>query len=259
MGEGVNDRGLSRKHILEAVEGSLKRLNVDYIDIYQMHAPDYETSIEETLIAMEYLVSKGKVRYIGCSNFSAWQICKALWISETKKVAKIASVQAMYNILSRRAEQELLPFCYFENVGVFVYNPLAGGLLTGKYLEKEKIQEGTRFTKKTSFGKDTYRNRYWNKENLCAIKEISNIAAIAGVDMVKIALGWLLSNQTVTSVIVGASSISQFTHNINSLGWQPSPEEIEIFDKLWVKLRGVAPHYNRLHYHSKYLGQVGPE
>ncbi|HKP87355.1 MAG TPA: aldo/keto reductase, partial [Blastocatellia bacterium] len=133
MGEGPNDVGLSRKHILSAIEASLRRLQTDYVDLYQVHAPDPETPIDETLRALDSIVESGKARYVGCSNFQAWQLCKALWTSDRLGLSRFDSVQPRYNLLYREIEHELLPLCSDQGVGVIVYNPLAGGFLTGKH------------------------------------------------------------------------------------------------------------------------------
>ncbi len=240
VGEGPNDRGLSRKHIMKAIEDSLRRLQTDYIDLYQMHAPDYDTPIDESLRAMDDLVRQGKVRYVGCSNFAAWQVCKALWIADTKTLSRVICNQVMYNLLARRLEQELLPFCSSEGVGLIAYNPLAGGLLTGKHKKGEPPKEGTRFAKR-----DRYMKRYWYDQNFDAIEELSAVARRAGRIIIELALGWILGNPMVTATIVGVSSLSQLEQNLKSLDWRPSQEEITACDSIWEKLQGVAPQYNR--------------
>jgi len=136
IGPSVNDIGLSRKHIMDAVEHSLRRLGTDYIDIYYAHFPDCTTPIDETLCAMDDLVHHGKVRYIACANFTAWQLCKALWMSDIRGLARLDCISPPYNLITRDIEYELLPLCASERVGVCVFNPLAGGLLTGKALPK---------------------------------------------------------------------------------------------------------------------------
>jgi aryl-alcohol dehydrogenase-like predicted oxidoreductase len=146
MGPDANDQGLSRKHILHACEQSLRRLGTDYIDLYQVHAPDAETPVEETLGALDTLVQHGKVRYIGCSNFPAWQLGNALWASDTHGLARFDCVQPRYNLLFRMIEDELLPLCRAHGVGVIAYNPLAGGVLTGRYEPGQEAEEGSRFT-----------------------------------------------------------------------------------------------------------------
>src|SRR2546423_532377 len=146
VGSGPNDQGGSRKHIVQAIEGSLRRLQTDYIDLYQMHSPDHETPIDETLSALDDLVHSGKVLYIGCSNFPAWELCKALWTSDKLGLARFDSVQPRYNLLFRQIEAELLPLAMDQGIGVISYNPLAGGLLTGRYQPGQAPEEGSRFT-----------------------------------------------------------------------------------------------------------------
>jgi aryl-alcohol dehydrogenase-like predicted oxidoreductase len=162
VGPGPNDQGASRRHILDAVEGSLRRLQTDYIDLYQLHWPDTETPLEETMRALDDLVRWGKVRYVGCSNFEAWRLCKALWVSDRLGLSRFESVQPQYNLLARGIERELLPFCVEEGVGVMAYNPLAGGLLTGKYRPDQPPPKGTRFALGNPTG-SLYRGRYWHE------------------------------------------------------------------------------------------------
>src|SRR5437588_5185863 len=158
VGSGPNDKGGSRKHIVQAIEGSLRGLQTDYIDLYQMHFPDHETPIDETLRALDDLVHSGKVLYIGCSNYPAWELSKALWTSDKLGLARFDSVQPRYNLLARDIEAEMLPLCLDEGVGVIAYNPLAGGLLTGKHHRDEPPAENTRF----AVAGKLYRERYWN-------------------------------------------------------------------------------------------------
>jgi aryl-alcohol dehydrogenase (NADP+) len=173
-GPGPNDVGLSRKHIMKAIEDSLRRLKTDYIDIYYVHLPDYETPIEESLHALDDLVHQGKVRYIACSNFRAWQLCKALWVSDIQNLARFDCIQPPYNLITRDIEYELLPLCVGEGVGVCVYNPLSGGLLTGKHDPKKSPEKGTRFDLK-SIGK-MYYERYWLEANFEAVNRLKTIA-----------------------------------------------------------------------------------
>ncbi|HEX5322455.1 MAG TPA: aldo/keto reductase, partial [Capsulimonadaceae bacterium] len=162
MGPGANDEGLSRKHIIRACDESLRRLQTDYIDLYQSHATDPTTPIEETLKAFDDLVRAGKVRYIGCSNYPAWQLALALGVSERLNIARYDSVQPRYNLLFRMIEDELVPLCQAKGVGMIVYNPLAGGMLTGRYESLEKVEEGTRFSLGNGSGQ-MYQKRYWNE------------------------------------------------------------------------------------------------
>lgn len=203
MGPGANDTGTNRRHIMEAVHASLRRLQTDYIDLYQVHSQDPTTPIDETLRAMDDLVRSGEVRYIGCSNFSAWALAKALWTSDKLNITRFDSLQPRYNLLFREIERELLPVCAAEGVGVIVYNPLAGGLLTGKHPEQKPL-EGTRFALS-----DMYRERYWNERNHAAVARYRAIAEEHGIDPVTFAVAWTLANPTITSAIVGASRPEQ--------------------------------------------------
>ena len=144
MGEGPNDSGTSRHHILGEVENSLRRLDVDHIDLYLIHRPDQQTPIQETLEALDLLVRQGKVRYVGCSNFDAWQICEALWTSDRRNLDSLCCVQSLYNIVNRDPELELFPFCQQYGIGVMAYSPLARGVLSGKYADGEKYPDGSR-------------------------------------------------------------------------------------------------------------------
>src|SRR5438477_107355 len=170
VGKGPNDEGLSRRHILDAVEDSLRRLRTDFIDLYQPHSPDPDAPLEETLRALDDLVRQGKVRYLGCSNYPAWQVALALGHSARHGWSRFDCVQPRYNLLYREIEAELLPLCRDQGIGVIVYNPLAGGFLTGKYSTLEALSEGTRFT----LGKtgELYRERYWNQSQLEAVRQL---------------------------------------------------------------------------------------
>ncbi len=161
MGPDPNNQGASRKHIMAAAEASLRRLNTDYIDLYQIHAPDAETPIDETLSALDDLVHSGKVRYIGCSNYPTWEVCKALWTSDRLGLARFDCVQPRYNILFRHIEAELFPLVLDQGLGIISYNPLAGGLLTGRYQPGQTPSEGTRFTLYNAGW--LYQERYWKE------------------------------------------------------------------------------------------------
>lgn len=206
-------RGNSRRNIFHAVEGSLRRLGTDYIDLYQLHAPDPETPIDETLEALDDLVRSGKLRYVGCSNFLAYQVALALGRSEIRGNARFASVQPRYNLLFREVERELFPLCLEQGLGVIPYNPLAGGLLSGKHSRRELPPEHTRFTL-TAEVAETYRTRYWHEHSFDAVDSIAHIAIKAGIPMPTLAVAWVLSNPAVTSPIIGASHPDQVTTTI---------------------------------------------
>jgi len=237
MGPDVNDVGLSRKHIMKEIEDSLRRLQTDYIDLYYAHTPDYSTPIEETLGTLDDLIHQGKVRYIGCSNFRAWQLCKALWLSDVHNFARFDCIQPPYNLLTRDIEYELLPLCASEGVGVCVYNPLAGGLLTGKHDSNRPPVEGTRFTLKSMGLETIYRKRYWSAANFEAIARLKQIAKEQGRNLPQFALAWILSNKTITSAICGATSLKQLEENLRATEVKLSVEELTACDDVWRQLR----------------------
>jgi len=222
VGPDQNDQGLSRKHVMDAVDNSLRRLQTDYIDLYQVHRWDPETPIEETVRALDDLVRVGKVRYVGCSNFAAWQLCKALWISDVQGLARFDSIQPRYNMLSRDIETEMLPLCESEGVGVIVYNPLAGGLLTGKHVQGQEPAANTRFGLRRM-----YMDRYWSDSNFEAVKRFRSIAEQGDKSMVHLAIGWTLANPTVTSAIVGISALDQLAENLKAAEQPLTAEELE--------------------------------
>ena len=201
------DRGLSRKHILDAVEGSLRRLRTDYVDLYQCHAPDDDTPIDETLRALDDVVRAGKARYIGTSNFLAYRIARAMGRSEVLGVARFDSAQPRYNLLFRQIERDLLPLCQEEGVGVIPYNPLAGGLLSGKHRRQTGPTAGTRFTLGNAARR--YQDRYWHEREFATVEALRPLAAEAGISVPRMAVAWVLANPAVTAPIVGASRPEQ--------------------------------------------------
>jgi len=206
------DAGNSRKHIMAAVEASLRRLQTDYIDLYQLHGYDRETPIDETLSALDDLVHQGKVRYVGCSNFLTYQLVRAIGRSETLGLARLDSVQPRYNLLFRQIEREMLPFCGEEGVGVIPYNPIAGGLLSGKHSATEPPPEGGRFTLGTA-GK-MYQERYWHDREFATVETLGELAKAARVSLVTLSVAWVLANPAVTAAIIGASSPEQLDDSL---------------------------------------------
>jgi 1-deoxyxylulose-5-phosphate synthase len=215
VGPGPNDEGLSRVHILDAADASLRRLQTDYIDLYQLHWPDTETPLEETLQALDDLVRWGKVRYIGCSNFEAWRLCKALGVSKRLRLARFESVQPRYNLLHREIERDLLPACVEEGVGVIAYNPLAGGLLSGKYRRGEPPPEGTRFALAAGTG-SLYRDRYWRDELFDAVDAVKVAADNCGATPAQVSLAWLLQQPALTSAILGATRLEHVDETLKA-------------------------------------------
>jgi len=243
MGPAANDVGLSRKHIMKGLEDSLRRLQTDYVDIYYVHLPDYETPIDETLRALDDLVHQGKVRYLGCSNFRAWQVCKALWVSDLQNLARFDCTQPPYNLLTRDIEYELLPLCACEGIGVCVYNPLAAGFLTGKHDPSKPPAEGTRFTLE-SIGR-MYYERYWSEDNFEAVERLKKIAREHGHDLTLFALAWILSHKTVTSAICGSTSLKHLEYNLGATEIEMPEEALEACDGIWQKLRPLRFFYGR--------------
>jgi aryl-alcohol dehydrogenase (NADP+) len=214
------DRGASRRHILAAAEASLRRLGTDYIDLYQLHAYDPDTPIDETLSALDDLVHSGKVRYIGCSNFLAYQLARALGRSEALGLARLESVQPRYNLLFRQIERELVPLADQEGVAVIPYNPIAGGLLTGKH-DRQQAPDG-RFTLGTAG--HLYRDRYWHEREFDTVEQLRPLASEAGVSLATLAVQWLLANPVVTSAIVGASRPEQLADSLAAAETPLDPE-----------------------------------
>ncbi|MGD9977300.1 MAG: aldo/keto reductase [Bacteroidales bacterium] len=218
MGKGPNESGLSRKHILQQANESLTRLNMDYIDLYQIHGFDPQTPMQETLEALDSLVKCGKVRYIGCSNLAAWQIVKALGISAREHISRFISLQAYYTIASRDLEREIVPMLVDQKMGLMVWSPLAGGLLSGKYGRDKESKEGRR----ANFDfPPVNRDKAYD-----IIDAMQSIADAKKITVAQVALAWLLHQPAVTSVIVGANKPQQLADNLNSVNVKFTDEEL---------------------------------
>ncbi len=215
MGRQRWNRGASRKHIRDAVEASLRRLQTDHIDLYQLHGPDPSTPIEETLGVLDDLVHEGKIGYIGCSNFAAWQLALANGRSETNGLARFDCVQPRYNLLYRRNELELFELCVQEGIGVIPYNPIAGGLLSGKHRAADSPTEGTRFT--LGSAAERYQERYWHERQFDTVDALKALAEEAGMPLVTLAVAWCLAQPAVTAPIIGASRPDQLDASIAAL------------------------------------------
>src|SRR5882724_111897 len=240
MGEGADQAGLSRAAIERGVEDSLRRLQTDYLDLYYLHQPDYAVPLEESLEAMHRLVKQGKVRYPASSNYSGWQVCRMRWIAEKSGYKPATVTQPMYNLLARGIEQEYLPMAKEFGVSTVVYNPLAGGLLTGKQ-KREAPLKGTRFD-----GNQMYLGRYWHEEDFDAVGELLEIAGKAGRSAVSLALSWLLHHTPIDCVILGASKLEQLDENLKAMEEAPlAADTVSACDQVWAKIRGVSPQYNR--------------
>jgi len=215
MGNAPWQQGVSRKHVMSAIDASLKRLGTDYIDLYQVHLFDPNTSHDETLEAFDALVRSGKVRYIGCSNYLAYRLARALGRSEALGIAMFVSVQPRYNLLFRQIERELLPLCLEEGLAVIPYNPLAGGLLTGKHTLSAPPPEGSRFTLGTAGS--MYTDRYWKEREFSAVAALGKSAQEAGIDLTTLSVAWVLANPAITSPIIGASKPEQLKASVAAL------------------------------------------
>lgn len=219
VGEGPNMGGNSRQHILTEVENSLRRLGTDYIDLYQIHWWDPDTPIEETLKALNDLISQGKVRYIGCSNFRAWQLCESVWTARASGLASFASVQPRYSMMDREVESELAPFCESYGVAMLPYYPLANGFLTGKYVRGQTAPEGTRLA-------DNDRGMFTD-ENFDVLERLEAFCAERGHTVLELAFAWLLANPNVSSVIAGATKAEQVVGNAKAGSWCLTKEEYD--------------------------------
>ena len=221
MGEGPNERGLSREHIFAGIDASLRRLGTDYVDLLQVHLWDDETPLEETMRALDDVVRSGKVRYIGCSNYAAWQLTQALWVSDRRGYAPFVSVQPRYSLLDRVIERELVPACRAFGVGIVPYSPLAGGILTGKYRggarpagARGTEQEGAGFFRRQLAGKDE-----------ATVERLAEWAEARGHQLGELAMAWLVAQPEVATVIAGVTSPEQVEANAQAVAWRLTPEE----------------------------------
>jgi aryl-alcohol dehydrogenase-like predicted oxidoreductase len=227
MGEGPYWRGASRKYLMEAVDACLRRLDTDYIDLFQVHVPDPRTPIEETLRTLDDLVRSGKVRYIGCSNFFSWQVVEADWVARTEHLTRFISAQNEYNMLQRNIETELAPACLRYGLGLLPYFPLASGFLTGKYRPNEAPPEGTRLGNPNGpFG------RILNEGNFDKLMRLEKFAEDRGHTMIELAFSWLASRPFVASVIAGATKPEQVEVNANAANWKLTDEEYAEVDEI---------------------------
>jgi len=231
---GPNAWGLSRQHIMDAIHGSLKRLQTDHVDIYLAHLMDPFTPIEETLRAFEDIVNAGKARYVGCSNYSAWQLGQALRAAERMGITGYVAVQPRYSLLYREIETELLPLCRSEGRGVLVYNPLAGGLLSGKYATGESPRDGTRFTLGSAAGR--YQERYWQEDQLAAVDVLKKVVEKRDLNLVSVAIAWVLAQEGISSAIIGASRPEQLDANVAALDLKFDDELMEACNAAWWAL-----------------------
>lgn len=233
-GPGSNDAGLSRYHIQRAVEASLRRLQTDVIDLYQVHAFDPTTPVDETLRALDDLVRAGKVRYVGCSNYPAWRLSEAMAASERLGLARYETLQPRYNLLYREIETELLPMARAQGMGVIVYNPLAGGFLSGKYRQGEQPRTGTRFTLGTAGRR--YQQRYWDDAQFEAVARLAESVLQREQNMASVAVAWAIARSGITSAIIGASRAEQLTDTLAAAELQLDEELNAACDAVWWAL-----------------------
>ncbi len=226
MSDKPNDVGLSRRHIIQGCEASLRRLNTDYIDVYQAHCWDAATPLAETLSAFSDLVHQGKVRYIGVSNFTAWQIMKALHVSRIHGFERIVSLQPQYSLVERHLDYEILPLCREENIAVLPWSPLGGGFLSGKYKQGEQPPEGTRIAQAAEPLEEHWQRRA-TEQNWHVIDIMGSIAEETGKSYAQIALNWLLRTPGITAPILGARSLEQLNDNLGAVDWELSSEQVQ--------------------------------
>jgi aryl-alcohol dehydrogenase-like predicted oxidoreductase len=242
-GAQPNDAGNSRRHIIAACEASLRRLQTDYIDLYYIHRWDDDTPIDETLEAFDDLRSAGKIRYAGCSNTAAWQLMQALWTSAEREILRFDAVQPRYNLLYRQIEAELLPAAHANGVGVVVFNPLAGGVLTGKYKPGETPRAGTRFT--LGQAAKLYQARYWQDEQLDIVAQLAADLAARGKSITHVALRWVLDRPAVTGAIIGASRVEQLRDSLRGLEITLDDADRQACDAVWYALPRRRPEDER--------------
>ena len=227
MGDGPYMRGGSRRYVIAAAEASLRRLGTDYIDVYQIHQPDPETPQEETLAALDDLVRAGKVRYLGNSNFSGWEVADADWISRTRGIARYVSAENQYNLLDRKIERDLLPACRKFGLGMLPYFPLASGFLTGKYRRGTEAPAGTRLALMAPMAKQVMTDH-----NFGILEKLEEFSKQRGHTIVELAMSWLACQPIVSSVISGATQPEQVTENVKACGWKLSAEELKEVDSI---------------------------
>ncbi|WP_438043336.1 aldo/keto reductase [Sorangium sp. So ce128] len=239
VGPNPWDQGASRKHILDAIDASLRRLGTDYVDLYQLHSDDRDTPIDETLEALDFVVRSGKARYIGVSNYLAYRLARALGRADVRGLARFVSVQPRYALLFREIERELLPLAQEEGLGVIPYNPLAGGFLTGKHSRGEPTA-GTRFT--LGAAASIYQQRYWNERAFATVEKLSGIVAEAGQSLTTVAVAWVLANPAVTSAIIGASRPDQLDATLAAAELSLDPQLKARLDEATAEFRhGDSP------------------
>lgn len=240
MGDGPDDRGLSAAAVRKQIDASLSRLGTDCVDLYYLHSPDYAVPIEESLGVMFDLVREGKVRHVAASNYAAWQLCQMSCLSAERQWPSVRVSQVMYNLISRGLDDEYVAFAQAYKVSSIVYNPLAGGLLTGKHRPGSVPVEGSRFDN------PAYRDRYWADQQFSAVDQLRAVAEGAGISLIDLSLRWLLASPPVEAVLVGASGLGQLEANIAAADGPALDKGVmDACDEVWRDVRGPLPHYNR--------------
>jgi aryl-alcohol dehydrogenase-like predicted oxidoreductase len=235
MGPAAWDQGASRKHLLDAIDASLKRLQTDYVDLYQLHSDDPATPLDESLEALDTIVRSGRARYAGVSNFLAYRLARAVGRAELKGLSRLVSVQPRYNLLFREIERELLPLALEEGLAVIPYNPIAGGLLSGKYAAGSAPVAGTRFTLGTAGG--MYQQRYWKEREFATVQRLESIAREAGVALVTLAFAWTLAHPAITAPLIGASRPDQLDASLASAEYKLDPALKQRLDDVTAEYR----------------------
>lgn len=235
------DQGLSPAAIRKHIDLTLQRLQTDFVDLYYLHQPDYNTTLEDSLATMHELVVAGKVRFVAVSNYASWQVAHMLRLAEKHNWQPIVAVQPMYNLLARRIEQELVPCCREFNLAMLPYNPLAGGLLSGKHHIENLPKDGSRFDRMAF-----YRDRYWHRENFAAVEKLRKVADDADRTLVELSLAWTIQQPGITSAILGVTRLEHLQSALAVLDQPPlTPETLAACDEIYAPLRGIAPTYNR--------------
>ncbi len=240
VGPNPWDQGASRKHLLDAIDLSLKRLKTDHVDLYQLHMDDRETPLEESIEALDTIVKSGRARYVGVSNFLAYRLARALGKADLLRLTRFVSVQPRYSLLFREIERELLPLASEEGLGVIPYNPLAGGLLTGKYKPGASPEANTRFTLGTAG--NMYQDRYWNERSFNTVTQLHALADEAGVPLATLAVAWVMANPLITAPLLGASRPEQLDATLAAAEYELDPALKQKLDELTAEYRkGDAP------------------
>ncbi len=251
MGDGPNDLGQSRHHIVRAVEASLRRLGTDHIDLYQVHGFDGMTAVEETLSALDDLVRSGKVRYIGCSNLSGWHLMKSLAASDARGLARYCSLQAYYSLVGRELEHELVPLCLDQELGILVWSPLTSGFLGGRFRRGEARPDDTRF------GQSGFPGKLDLEQGYDVLDVLERIAGERGASVAEVALKWLLGRPGVTSIIVGARNRDQLERNLRAVTWELEPDELAELSRVSAPALPY-PYWHQQIYNSERLHEIEP-